>query len=231
MAIALVTVLPVGALGIATDLAYGEPEGAGRVFLAVALSVIPAILIIPISSVATTIATMDLLGGRPPTMSRSFEPVGLRFWPMAAALLIVAVGVAAGFVLLVVPGVFLLVLWLFAGQAAVIEGRGPRAALVRSAELVKGGWVPVFVTFLVVQVAAGVIQFLLGLPVAVATDGLDRAAGADDPAAAEVLVNGAWGIVTTVVIQPFPAVALALLYLDRRSRKEGAWPGPLRAPS
>ena len=55
---------------------------------------------------------------------------------------------AAGLFALVIPGIFLTILWLFAAQAVVVEGHGVRASLRRSGELVRGAWWTVFAPLL-----------------------------------------------------------------------------------
>jgi len=193
---------------------------------------VPVLLLSTIGAVAATIAVMDLLAGRRPTLSRCFEPIGERFWPLVATLLAIAVVVVGvpvaaatlvplvAVLLLLVGSVYLLVVWLFAPQAAVIERRIPREALARSRDLVVGSWLPVFATFIVVQFLAGLVQ--LGLArLAMPAEALshDR----------EVILIGSWTVLVAIVVQPFTLIGLALLYLDRRVRKDGGWqplPGP-----
>jgi hypothetical protein len=215
--LALVTALPIGLVTMGIDLAYGNDDtSTGRTLLAIGLQIALAVLIAPISGAATTVATIDAVDGRAPSVSRALEIVGERFWPLVLTLLVATVGVAVGFMALFVPGVYLLVVWLFAGQAAVIERRGLRDSLLRSAELVRGGWWRCFATFLLVQVGAGLVQTLLVAPVA---------RGADDLSySSEVIAVGVWRILVTTVVEPFVLIAIALLYLDRRVRQEGRWP-------
>ena len=52
-----------------------------------------------------------------------------------------AIAVAIGFVLLIIPGLFLLTIWAVVAPAIVVERRGPVEAFGRSHELVRGhGW-------------------------------------------------------------------------------------------
>jgi hypothetical protein len=66
---------------------------------------------------------------------------------------------AIGFIVLVIPGLVLMAWWSLFVPAVVLEGRGPRAALRRSRELVRGHGVKVFMTM--------VISAAIVLPVAV----------------------------------------------------------------
>jgi hypothetical protein len=224
--------IPVGALDIATSLSSGQSKDGETTAVRLLIQFLPVLLLSTIGAVAATIAVMDHLAGRRPSLSRCFEPIGERFWPLVGTLLVIAVVVlgvlvaAAALVPLVavltlmVGAVYLFVLWLFAPQAAVIERRTPREALARSRDLVAGNWLQVFATFLVIQLVAGLVQ--LGLArLAMPAEALsyDR----------EVVLIGSWTVIVMIVIQPFALIALALLYLDRRVRRDGGWqplPGP-----
>jgi hypothetical protein len=86
-------------------------------------------------------------------------------WKRAGALLgvslLTGVGVGVGLILLVVPGLFLFTRWSLAVPAVMLEGRSPREAMRRSAELVKGhGW-QVFAIFGTVSAGAFGTSFLL----------------------------------------------------------------------
>jgi hypothetical protein len=86
-------------------------------------------------------------------------------WKRAGALLgvslLTGIGVGLGLFLLVVPGLILFTRWSLAVPAVMLEGRSPRDAMRRSAELVKGhGW-RVFAIFLTVTACAFGASFLL----------------------------------------------------------------------
>lgn len=73
-----------------------------------------------------------------------------RRWPTVLALTVAAsIGVFAGVVLLVVPGVILITWWLLAYQPALVEGLGWRESLGRSRELVRGDFWQVLVVAVV----------------------------------------------------------------------------------
>ncbi len=77
-----------------------------------------------------------------------------------------AFAIAVGFVLLVVPGLFLLTIWAVTAPAIVIEDKGPIAAFGRSSELTKGQRVNVFLTIIVVGLLAfvlpGIVLAIIG---------------------------------------------------------------------
>jgi hypothetical protein len=97
---------------------------------------------------------------------RSVEPV---FWPLAAVSILFGLGVGIGFLLLIIPGLILLVIWCVVAPVTVLERPGVFAAFGRSRQLVRGnGWnvfaviILVFLTVAVVSVAAGLVTSSLG---------------------------------------------------------------------
>jgi hypothetical protein len=97
---------------------------------------------------------------------RSVEPV---FWPLVAVSILFGIGLAIGFILLIIPGLILLVIWSVVAPVTVLERPGVFAAFRRSRELVRGnGWnvfgviVIVFVIVVVISILAGVAAGGLG---------------------------------------------------------------------
>ena len=97
---------------------------------------------------------------------RSVEPV---FWPLVAVSILFGLGVGLGFVLLIIPGLFLLVIWSVVAPVTVLERPGAFHAFGRSRALVRGnGWnvfgviVLVFLAVVVVSVAVGIGTESLG---------------------------------------------------------------------
>ncbi len=81
--------------------------------------------------------------------------------------LIVAAGVAAGLLLLILPGIIILILWIVAPPVAVVEEHGIFASLARSRELVRGNGLRVFLFLLLLAMMiflAAMISALLALP-------------------------------------------------------------------
>jgi hypothetical protein len=97
---------------------------------------------------------------------RSVEPV---FWPLVAVSILFGLGVGIGFILVIIPGLILLVIWSVVAPVTVLERPGVFAAFSRSRELVRGnGWnvfgviVSVFVIVFVISIAAGIAASGLG---------------------------------------------------------------------
>jgi hypothetical protein len=227
LVISAIVAIPAGALDIATTLSSSRPQGdTGRTATQLLIQFVPALLLSTIGAVAATIAVMDHLAGSRPSLSRCFEPVGERFWPLVGTLAVIAVAVVGSVVAavtllpmalvlaLVVLTVYLFVMWLFAPQAAVIERRGVRAALARSRELVAGAWLSVFAVFVVIQAITLLAEVAL-TSVARPAEALSNNG--------EVILIGSWNVIVMIVVEPFALIALGLLYLDRRVRRDGGW--------
>jgi hypothetical protein len=138
---------------------------------------------------------------------RSVKPV---FWPLVAVSILFGIGVAIGFVLLIVPGLVLLVIWSVVAPVTVLERPGVLGAFRRSREVVRGnGWnvfgviVLVFVIVFVVSIAAGL-----------AASGL----GAFGHAVVQWVVNSA--------LAPVTALSASVLYFALSGIRSGPAPTP-----
>lgn len=82
-------------------------------------------------------------------------------WPLTAVSVLQGLGVALGFVLLIVPGFVLLSWWSVAGPVVVAERTTARRALGRSRELVRGnGWRVFGVVFIALLVSGGLASLI-----------------------------------------------------------------------
>jgi hypothetical protein len=85
------------------------------------------------------------------------------FWPLVGVSLLFGIGVGIGFVLLIIPGLFLLVIWSVVAPVTVLERPGVFAAFGRSRDLVRGNGWNVFAVILLVFLAVAVISVAAGL--------------------------------------------------------------------
>jgi hypothetical protein len=91
---------------------------------------------------------------------RSVEPV---FWPLVGVSILFGIGLAIGFVLFIIPGLILMVLWAVVAPVTVLERPGVFAAFRRSRELVRGNGGNVFGVIVLVFLAVVVIIVAVGL--------------------------------------------------------------------
>ena len=129
--------------------------------------------------------------------------------------LLYALGLVLGFVLLILPGIFLYIAWALALPVLLVEGlRGPKA-LGRSFQLVKGRWWRTFgviiVGFILATIVSTIAQgvFLIGIFAGEGNDAL------------VLVLSAIAGIVGLAVSTPFQAALLTVIYFDLRVRKEG----------
>lgn len=137
------------------------------------------------------------------------------FAPALVAAILYWVAVVAGLFVLVVPGIYVGVLWYFATQSVTIERRRGFGALQRSGELVSGQWFRVAGVLLVVNLITLVPAWGLG----VAVDAGARAADAQ-------VISLAGGTLIELFTLSFVAVAAAVLFFDLRARRTAAARAP-----
>jgi uncharacterized membrane protein len=114
---------------------------------------------------------------------------------------VAGIGVFIGFILIVVPGLFLKTVWSVAAPIVVLERPGGLRALGRSRELVRGNGWRVFGVVLV-------MMFLVGL----VTSGIDLAANS-----AGTGLGLAVRVIMGIFTAPLAALAAAVLYFDLRA--------------
>jgi hypothetical protein len=94
----------------------------------------------------------------------TFRAVQPRLPSAIAAGIVAAIAIGIGFLLLVIPGLYLLTIWSMLIPVIVLEGRRAGEAFTRSRDVVRGnGWSVlglVLVTFLLMGIASAVIQAL-----------------------------------------------------------------------
>ena len=155
--------------------------------------------------------TMADLHGQTVTTDVMFRTAARKFWPMLGLALLLGLGIFAGCLLLLVPGVILAMAWSAALPALVLENRGVFEAFGRSAALTrKRRWSIFLLSFLVgivVLVAETVLFAIFG--------GFNGIVSGHANAASTVLSS-----LLSVVTVPFGAVMNTTLF-DHLRGKEG----------
>uniref|UniRef100_UPI00099E217D DUF7847 domain-containing protein n=1 Tax=Streptomyces atriruber TaxID=545121 RepID=UPI00099E217D len=135
--------------------------------------------------------------------------------------------------LLVLPlAAWLYVTFAFAPAAAVLESAGPLTALRRSARLVRGAWWRTFGISLLAGAIVGIVSLAFRIPLQFAAP--DPPAVTPDSDTSEILFDqlrsqfGLYAILallgtllTQLIATVFLPLVTALLYIDRRIRREG----------
>jgi len=124
--------------------------------------------------------------------------------------IIAGIGIAIGFVLIIIPGLILITLWAVAAPVVVLEHPGAIKALGRSRELVRGNGWQVFGVIVVLVVGVGIVSAII--------EGIAGSAG-----------TGA-GIVVRVIVEiltaPLSALAASVLYFELRGSTTNTPPEP-----
>jgi hypothetical protein len=162
-----------------------------------------AALITPLVSALHMHAVVAIGEGRAPRL-RVVALRGLQVLPVvAAAAIMSAIGIFAGFVALIVPGIVLWLRWAVVAQAASVEGQGWLAALRSSARLTAGHYSHVFGLLLVTALISEAVRIgVWAIP-------LGSTAGVASVAA---------GVAVDTVLASFTALTLALLYFELKVR-------------
>jgi len=114
-----------------------------------------------ISSIATGMvikSASDILEKGGGTLQESFSFVMSRLPSLMVASLITGILTFIGFLLFVVPGIILLIMFSLVAPAIIIEQRGAFESLGRSNKLVSRRWLKTFVLLLVLYLIVGVIS-------------------------------------------------------------------------
>ena len=161
---------------------------------------------------ALTYGTISWLNGEKPSFGSSLSVAVKNFLPLIAIAILTGLGVTLGFVLLVVPGFILFLMWSVAVPVRVIEGAGITESFGRSRALTKGYRGRIFLLLLAYTLIAVAIGFairpLLGIAVMPKPGDLSPA-----------YVLADW--VVRVVLTSISSVGVTSIYYELRLVKEG----------
>jgi hypothetical protein len=152
-------------------------------------------------------AVADIRDGRADmTIGETLSRGASRLGPVAVAGILAGIAIGIGFLLLIVPGLFLLTIWAVIVPAIVLEGRGAFESFSRSQNLVKGyGW-PVFGVIILEILILFLVSIVLSLILAAVPQG------------AQSFISQ---IVSGSLTGPFSALITTLLYFRLKEAKEG----------
>lgn len=120
--------------------------------------------------------------------------------PLIGAGILAGIGIAIGFVLLIVPGLILLTIWSVIAPVIVVERSGAIDAFGRSRALVKGNGWQVFGVILVVYLIVTIASIVLGL----------IAAGISDTFVMRVIFS----LIASTLTAPIAALAASTIYFN-----------------
>ena len=201
--LAAVVVVPYELVVLAV--AHASPLGqqntsTGTVFV---LGLVDVALVGPFVSALLVQAVVTIGDGQTPQIGDVIGR-GLRVLPVvAAAEIIVGIGVAIGLALLIIPGVILALRWAVVAQAAAVERTDWPTALRRGAGLARGSYLRILVLLIVVAL----VELTL------------TGTGAAIVGTRDGVVQVVVGVVIVVLTRTFGALVTAMLYFDLRARE------------
>lgn len=170
-----------------------------------------ALMLLSILLQATLIvATLNDLGGKPLSLGDCVSRAIKKFLPLIGLGIVIAIGISFGFILLIVPGIILYLMWIIATPVMMAEDRGIIDSLKRSADLTSGSKWWIFLLLLIFFVLASAFGLLVAFVGSAGTIFL-------------AIVTLASNTITGAL----QAAGVASIYVDLRTTKEGTDTGAL----
>ncbi len=180
-------------------------------------------LIASIATGAVIIVISEAVLGTRISPGEALNRLAGRIWPLIGLGLLVSLLTILGFVLLVIPGIYIAVLLAFATPVFVLERTRVGEALSRSAELVRGSWWRTLGIAILGGLVGGIISGIIQFPFAIFTansNGFLSTADTGISTSGE-LVLAIGRVIGGTISTPILAGTIALMYVDRRIRREG----------
>lgn len=193
------------------------PAAAPAIILIGLIGIVVYLVTYLLAQGATVSAVSELYLGRSTTIGESLRKSRAELGVLFGVSMLNGLVTLIGFVLLIIPGVYLACRLLIAVPAAMIENLGPRESLERSFALTKGSAGRSFMILVVYFIILIALMSLLTGPIGVAS-----AATRGNPELARLwaLLMPVSQSVVTVIVTPILLIALSVFYFDLRVRKE-----------
>jgi hypothetical protein len=175
---------------------------------------------VEVSQAATVLAVSEIHLDRPANIGSAFSGAKESLGRVIGISIGVGLAVGVGFLLLVVPGVYLALIWSLAIPVTVLEGGGFGESTSRSKVLTKGSLGRIFVIFFLVVSLTIVVSLIIELPLGM----LAALLGQHYLGGMTALVHAMQAVgnfLSTCLVGPLATIAITLIYYDERVRKEG----------
>ncbi len=167
-------------------------------------------------------AAVNSFNGKATSTGEAMEAAIKMFLPLLGLGIVASIGTSLAFLLLIVPGIIVAVIWSVAAPAVVVEKRGVFESLQRSRDLTRGYRWHVF--------GLMVIYVILSWIIGAAVGGISLATGGSFmEGSAIVWVNVATNVIINILSGVVASAGVAALYYELRTVKEGAGPEALAA--
>ena len=167
--------------------------------------------------------TINGLNGKPVDLSTALS-AGLRFFfPLLGLGIVMGLGLTLGFILLIVPGVILSIMWAVAAPVLVAEKRGIMESFQRSRDLTRGSRWMIFA----IVVVYFIIAMILGMVIAGVGFAGTGSLGVGDAASRASIGTLILTPIVNVVTAVLSSAGVASIYYELRTAKEGVSPDQL----
>lgn len=157
----------------------------------------------PVAAGAMTLAIGEAYRGRSITIGGAYRASLGRALALAGTFLLMGLGVMVGFLLLVIPGIYLMVAWMLATQIVMLEGIAGPSALSRSRDLLRNN----MLRALGILVLAGLVMAVISTVLQLLVSGIP-------------IVRSVATAIAQSVAMVFQTAVAVVLYFDLRCRKE-----------
>lgn len=127
------------------------------------LGILAAMGLGAVGAAGTTFGYARLAAGQPATIKDCLAQGAALFLPTLLLTILWTLGVGLGFALLIVPGVFLVVLWSVVFPALIVDRAGVLGSFGRSRELTRGSRPAIFGTLVVMAIVVYLPALLIGV--------------------------------------------------------------------
>jgi hypothetical protein len=165
----------------------------------------------------TIFAVSDLYLGRPTTIGTSLSRMWGQLLNLLGVMILSTLAMAGGFILLVIPGIYVACRLITCVPAALLEDLGPREALSRSFALTRDFAGRAFLIYLLYIIMLYAAMFLFAIPFGVMVATFAKDPNMMRPSMALLQVGN---FIAQVLVSPFLLIATSVFYYDLRVRKE-----------
>lgn len=199
------------------DYTNGLPDG----FWTLYLIIIPVYFIAYSWLMAVTYAYIAeyLTGNREITTGQVFKRASQKIGKILVSSIIIAIMVGFGFLLVVIPGIYLMVAVTFVQVIILVEDVPVFKSISRSISLIKGKWWSTFGLIVVMSFVVGIMQLVFTIPtyVNLFVKGLHQNLFAFD---AGTILSNAFGTIGISLLYPLFFIAIAFQYFNMVERHE-----------
>lgn len=185
-------------------------------------SVFVSVLVMGVVQAATVTAVSDIYLGKQASIGESYRRSWAKALTVIGVILLSFLAIGVGFILLVIPGIYLACRLAVAVPACVAEDDSAVSSMERSMDLTKGHAMPMFLILLLVGLLTWVVTILLQSPIfftaiKAASGGATRPVYSIGMLSYSILA----GFLGQVLVGPIGTIATVLMYYNLRVKKEG----------